>query len=373
MKIELKKLKIKDLIVGFVDNGDNGVYAFNGKLNIRPPYQREFIYDEKDRANVIDSIMNGFPLNTMYWCVTKNKTFEILDGQQRTLSICDYVKTNSWGFESKMFDKVLYYDRLPEDYKERFLNYELQIYVCDGTESEKLKWFEIINIAGKTLTPQELRNAIYSGPWTIAAKKYFSKINGPGDNLSNNYIKATINRQELLEKVLQWISDKENTDVNNYMSKHQNDADSKELENYFEDVINWVKKIFIKDRKEYMKHIEWGLFYNKYKEETKNWNPNEIEEKIKKLMQDNDVERKIGIYEYLFDKQEKHLNLRTFNDNQKRSAYEKQNGICANCKKHFEFEKMQADHIVPWSKGGKTIESNLQMLCEECNKSKSNK
>ena len=86
MNIKQHNIKIKDIFNGFEDNGEDGVFAYGGKLTIRPPYQREFIYDTKQQEAVLHTILKGFPLNTMYWVKNGEDEFEVLDGQQRTLS-----------------------------------------------------------------------------------------------------------------------------------------------------------------------------------------------------------------------------------------------------------------------------------------------
>ena len=90
-------------------------------------------------------------------------------------------------------------------------------------------------------------------------------------------------------------------------------------------------------------------------------------------MLDDDVKNKKGIYTYLLTGEEKYLNLRAFSDNQKRECYERQQGICNICHKHFEIQEMEGDHITPWHEGGKTTAENCQMLCKECNRRKSGK
>lgn len=368
MEINFKKIKIKDLVEGFVDNDENGAFSYNGNLNIRPAYQREFVYKYEQANAVIHSIMNGFPLNVMYWSKTNDDKYEILDGQQRTMSICEFYN-GDWAYDDKRNPK--YFHNLTSDLKEKFLNYELMIYVCDGTDTEKLKWFEIINIAGEKLTNQELRNAIYSGTWNTDAKKYFSKINGPGQGLSKNYVEADVKRQKLLEVVLNWISLRDNCSIEEYMNHHQQDADASDLKDYFNDVINWIKSTFINTRLPEMKKVDWGSLYHMFKNHE--LNGEFLEEEIKKLMSDDEIQNKSGIYFYVLTRKEKYLNLRTFSKSQKRTAYEKQNGVCKICENHFEIEEMESDHIIPWSKGGKTIEANLQLLCKECNREKSNK
>lgn len=359
MKIEEVKISVRELVAGYVDNQEGGVFAYGGKLNVRPPYQREFIYGEKERKAVIDTVMNGFPLSIMYWSVNDDGTFEIIDGQQRTVSICQYVT----GVFSYFFK---YFDNLTADQQEDILNYKLSICKCTGTDSEKLAWFEKINIAGKELTEQELRNAVYHGPWVSNAKRYFSKTGCPAYESGKYYLSGSPIRQDYLETAIKWIS-KGNIPI--YMAKHQYDPTAIELWNYFSSVISWVDFTFPVKRP-FMKGIDWGTLYNKYGD--KAYNPEEFEKEIQELVLDDDVDNK-GIYYYLFTRDEKYLNIRTFTPAQRLKAYEKQNGICAICGKHFALEEMEADHITPWSQGGHTTQENCQMLCRDCNRRKSDK
>ncbi len=359
MKITLKEISVRDLTNGFEDNNDDGVIGYGGALDIRPPYQREFIYKDKQREAVIDTINKNYPLNVMYWAVNEGG-FEVIDGQQRTISICQYVN----GDFAYMFR---YFHNLQKDEQDRILNYKLMIYLCEGNDSEKLEWFRTINIAGEKLTEQELRNAVYSGSWVSDAKRYFSKNGCAAYGLGSNYMNGTPIRQDYLETTIDWIS-KGNIEV--YMSNHQNEANANELWLYFQSVINWVKTIFPKYRKE-MKGIYWGYLYNEYKDNK--FDSKKLEEQIVLLMIDDDITNKKGIYEYVLSGKEKHLNIRAFTDNQKRESYERQIGICVVCKEHFELNEMEADHITPWHEGGKTSSDNCQMLCKYDNRRKSGK
>ncbi len=368
MKIELHKIKVKDVINGYVDSGEEGVVGYGGRLNIRPKYQREFVYDDKKRNAVIDTIMKGFPLNVMYWAKNEDGSFEVLDGQQRTLSFCQYCNSD-FSIKIKHGDKEYDYSfhNLTKDEQSKILNYELLVYFCEGNDREKLDWFRVINIAGEKLTDQELRNATYTGEWLTHAKSIFSKSNCAAYNLSKDYIVGSAIRQQILETALDWIS-RGNIEV--YMASHQHAPNANELWIYFQNVINWVQLTFPKYRKE-MKGIEWGWLYDDY--HTKIFNTTEIEEEIAKLMIDRDVTNNKGIYPYVLTREEKHLNIRAFDLIDKRIKYEEQKGICPVCKQYFEIEQMEADHIIPWSEGGKTELNNCQMLCKSCNRMKSNK
>ena len=356
MKIQLKEITVRELTSGYQDNSENGVVGYGGKLDIRPPYQREFIYKDKQREAVIDTLTKDFPLNVMYWAVREDGSYEVIDGQQRTISACQYVNgdfsINGLAFHNLTIDK-----------KEQILNYKLMVYLCSGTDSEKLEWFKTINIAGERLTDQELRNAVYSGSWVSDAKRYFSKNNRP--KIGDDYLSGSANRQEYLETAIDWISD---GNIERYMSKNQHEPNANELWLYFKSVIDWVQVVFPKYRKE-MKGIEWGFLYNEFKNHKHD--PKKLEEEISMLMQDEDVTNKKGIYPYVLNRKERHLNIRAFSDNQKREAYERQKGICVKCGVHFELNEMEADHATPWHEGGKTSAANCQMLCKEDNRRKS--
>lgn len=383
MKIQLHEILVRDLVKNYKNNGeDGGVFGYDGKLNIRPKYQREFVYKDDKRDEVIRTVRNNFPLNTIYWSVNVDGTFEVLDGQQRIISICDYVMNE---FSIKMHKSDEYnknFSNLTDEEKEQILNYRLMVYFCEGTEREKLDWFQVINIAGEVLTPQELRNAIYTGTWLADAKKYFSKSDCMAKKIAENYIKGSPIRQEYLEKILEWKSGGVEK-ITEYMAEHQNDNDATELKNYFEEIfgnefddkIGWVGKIFTKYRKE-MKGLEWGEFYNKYK--NKELNPDEIEIQISEMMKNEEIQNKKWIYEYILTGNEKYLNVRTFSESQKTTMYERQGGLCAkkNCPektKIFKIYEMDADHIKPWTEGGKTEIENGQMLCRKCNQQKSSR
>lgn len=368
LKIDLREIKIKDIVDSYLDSGVDGVTGFGGKLNIRPAYQREFVYNGAQRDAVIDTILKGFPLNIMYWCENDNGEYEILDGQQRTISFCSFC-ANEFMITHK--GTLRTFMSMPEDDKNKILDYKCMIYVCKGTDSEKLEWFKVINTAGVKLTVQELRNACYTGRWLTDAKAKFSKPTCPAAGMASKLMNGSPIRQDYLETALDWIRQSEGMgSIEEYMLKHQQDSSAYELWNYFSNVINWVGACFPKYRKE-MKGIEWGLLYNKYSKNT--YDSAILEQEVSRLMADDEVDSKKGIYKYVFDSDEKHLNLRAFTDSEKTTMYERQAGICPSCGKHFSFSEMHGDHITPWHLGGKTTLDNGQMLCRTCNWNKGGK
>lgn len=367
MKIIHRQISIRDLYASFKDSDEAGIVGFGGLLDIRPPYQREFIYKDEQRDKVIDTVRKGYPLNVMYWAAKSTSLpgepqFEVLDGQQRTLSICKYVD-GEFSIDAK------YFHNLTLDQQNQILDYELTVYVCEGPESEKLEWFRTINIAGAKLTDQELLNAVYTGPWLTDAKRHFSKTSCPAVLLAADYVDGVAIRQEILEIALKWISE---DNAAGYMAAHQKDPTAIELWNYFNSVINWVKATFPVNRKE-MKFVNWGALYRDHKADK--LDPKALEAQVEELMLDDEVTKKTGIYYYVLNRNERHLSLRAFPEKVKREAYTKQKGVCANkaCPdsgRVFKLDEMEADHIDPWHSGGKSVLTNCQMLCKACNRRK---
>ena len=366
MKIELMNVTVGEVYEGYFNDAENemGVTGYNDQLNIRPKYQRNYIYKDQKRDEVIRTILKGYPLNVFYWVDLGEQAdeldprYEVLDGQQRTISFCDYI-------DGVYSVDGMYFHSLPKDKQEAILSYKLFVYVCNGTESEKLEWFRIINIAGVPLTDQELRNAVYSGTWVSDAKRYFSKSNGPAYQLAGDYMSGEANRQEYMATAIKWHAALTGETIEAYMSRHQHDPKADELWRYFRDVFDWVQKVFPKVRAQ-MKGLPWGLLFNEHGGRT-DLSADTLERQIADLLADYDVTSKRGVYEYVLTGDERKLSIRAFEPRVVTATYEAQRGICPICGKHFALAEMHADHIVPWSKGGHTVPENCQMLCRDCN------
>ena len=346
---------------------------------MRPAFQRSFVYDKKQENAVIDTALKGFPLNVMYWVDNGDGTYDCLDGQQRTISLCNFVDGISsfsapW-FNGNKKNYIHTIQRIDPDMAERFMNYELEVYICKGTKAEQMEWFRTINIAGEELYPQELRNASYVSKWLTDAKKYFSKANAastakcPAERIGGQYTNKNANRQEILAQVISWrIGSAEDADICQYMEDHIHDEDASDLWNYFNDVINWINEIFPGVYDKGMASVNWGVLYNQYGEE--DLDPDDICTKFDELIEfkaTKELDISVAkIAEYCITRDEKLLKHRQFSEAQRSTLYNRQKGICPDCGQHFLKADMHAHHIVPWYNGGITDLSNGVMLCKNC-------
>ena len=373
MTIKQIEVTVGEITEDYVNNDELGVRGYGGRLDIRPPYQREFIYNEKEQQAVITTVLRGYPLNVMYWVKRGEDAecpFEVMDGQQRTLSLCEYV-AGKFSYDYK------YFDNLTPDIRKKILDYKLTVYVCEGGPSEKLEWFKTINIAGKPLNEQEINNAVYAGPFVSDAKRHFSKSNCGAYRLGKDLVNGTPIRQDFLKKALEWMADhetrggKRQTAVG-YMAEHQHDPNANNLWSYFQSVLNWAITNFDpKKFRKIMKGLDWAMLYDRYG--TVTLDTVALGKRISGLMRDSEIQRQSGIIPYVLTGDEHWLDLRAFPDDIKLAVWEEQGRRCALCGKEFDFEFMEGDHITPWRDGGRTVKENCQMLCRECNRRKSAK
>lgn len=373
MTIKQLEVTVGEITSGYIDSEEQGVRGYGGLLDIRPPYQREFIYNEKEQIAVINTVLKGYPLNVMYWVKRSEDAecpYEVMDGQQRTLSLCEYV-AGTFAIDFKNFFNQT------ADIQKKILDYKLTVYVCEGEESEKLEWFQTINIAGKPLNEQEIRNAIYAGPFVSDAKRHFSKTNCGAYRLGKDLVNGTPIRQDFLKKALEWMADHETRNGKpqtavGYMSAHQHDLSAGPLWSYFQNVLNWAISTFnIKIFKKIMKGIDWAKFYDEFHEQA--LDINDMEKRIADLIGDDEIQKQLGIIPYVLTGDEHNLDLRSFPEKIKLAIWEKQQHKCAMCGKEFDIEFMEGDHITPWREKGRTVIENCQMLCRECNRRKGGK
>lgn len=389
MKTTLKtSITVKDICEGFVYNEleGKGLFGLSGKLTIQPEYQRNYIYASdggKREVAVIESILKGYPIGLIYFNKISEKNLEVLDGQQRITSVGRFV-TGKFAIKDENGHEQ-YFDGMAKDKKAKILETRLLIYECEGTESQIKEWFKTINIAGVPLKPQELLNAVYSGPFVTLGKEEFSNSQNANIQKWSAYVSGSANRQDFLERALDWVS---KGNIGDYMSSHRFDKNITELKKYFSSVIDWVSSVFV-DVESEMQGLEWGRLYETYHK--KSYNPKKVSEDVQKLYGDPYVKNRKGIFEFILggSTDTKLLDVRVFDDATKKSVYKEQTtkaekkkasncplcalGHDASKEKIWSLGEMDADHVAAWSKGGKTVIKNCQMLCKTHNRAKGNR
>ena len=379
------EITVRDICEGFVYNEleGKGLFGLFGKLTIQPEYQRNYIYaDGKRDVAVISSILNDYPLGLIYFVKVSDVKFEVLDGQQRITSFGRFV-TNKLAVKVDVMEQ--YFDSLAPELQSKILNTKLTIYECEGEEPEIKEWFKTINIAGIELNDQEFNNAIYSGPFVTLAKEEFSNSQNANIQKWSAYVRGSANRQDFLERALDWVS---KGNIEEYMALHRKDNNIKELKIYFNSVIDWVSTVFI-DVENEMCGLEWGRLYEEYHK--KSYDPKTVSKDVQKLYEDPYVKKRSGIFEYILGGKvdTKLLDIRVFDDATKRDVYKTQTtkaekkGIsnCPHCaighdsnkNKIWKLNEMDADHVTAWSKGGATNIKNCEMLCKTHNRAKGNR
>lgn len=388
MKTTLTTYTVKQLTEGFQYNEleGKGLFGLAGTLTIQPAYQRNYLYGDGKRDHaVIHSLLNGYPLGLFYF-VREGDELEVLDGQQRITSIGRFVV----GRFSVMWDgREQSYTSLPDELREKIDESEILVYECEGTEAEIKKWFQTINTAGIPLNEQELRNAVYSGPFVTAAKKEFSNSQNALQQKWAAYVNGDPKRQEVLEVALGWVSESKGQTIDAYMAAHRGDADIRELKTYFDTVIDWVTSVFLPPAHKSMRGLDWGKLYETYHGAP--YNAQQVTERARELVGDPSVKNERGVYEFILggESETRLLNVRLFDEKTKKAAYKRQTeaaalagtsncplcavGTNANKDRIYKQSEMEADHVSAWSKGGASTLENCEMLCKTHNAAKGNR
>jgi hypothetical protein len=380
-----------DIIIGEIVEGfeyneleGKGLFGLSGKLTIQPEYQRNYIYaDGKKDVAVIESILKGYPIGVLYFNKIGDDKYEVLDGQQRITSIGRFIKGK---FAVKDPDgHEQYYSGMSEEQRKHVLDKELLIYICEGEEQEMMRWFETINIAGVALKVQEIRNAVYHGPFVTKAKEVFSNSQDANVQKWSTYIAGDVKRQDFLETALDWVSEGR---IEAYMSKHRGNESIDELKEHFDKVIDWASNTFTDVHSE-MRGLEWNRMYKEYG--SNSYDPKEVASKVKELYTSYEVRRKKGIFEYILGGMDDPslLEIRIFEPSTIKTAYAQQttnaeekgisncpicaSGINNNKDRIYKLSEMDADHVTAWSNHGKTAISNCEMLCITHNRAKGNR
>lgn len=329
--------------------------------------QREIIYNTEKQRLVIDSILNGVPLPAFYLWQNENGKLEVLDGKQRIEAIKKFIE-NDLQYEEKIWKQT------DSSVQEKFNSTELSVIICSGDENLKRKIFNRINTLGIPLSAYEVLNGLYNGEYLRGLSSYVSQDKDALKILGAN--SRGKNQMRVLKYLCILRAEK---DLNDYVEKNQNLS--------FADDQRLIMKNFKFIRDVFDDYGQLDIFFNlsiKYAKDVTIWKEkkSEINVRIKRYLKSDDakftdkaaeIENIIQAIVNGISVDEKRLF--TIDDKrellaQKQSENEKYQ--CEICKKWFFPEELQVDHIEAWSKGGRTVLSNAQLLCAPCNRKKSN-
>ena len=408
LEMTKKEFTLAELAEGYVDNSEKnigGVTAMNGKVLVRPDYQRSYVVENNPvwKAKLIHSVLNHRPIGVMYFGIVENRTdgfeYNNIDGQQRIMTLCEFINGNlSIPFIHDGERKNGTFSALPKVWQELIKNYKVEVYVCEGSEEEQIEWFKTINQPSSILTTQEVRNSGFSGyVWLESAKRYFSS---PRANYSHEinhkaskYCMAKYatfhtgetgdgTRQECLEKAIEWacygteFMEAEDP-IEAYMLYHCTDENADELINHYKNVVDWFWDVFFHDGEpkswQSVRSQDWGRLYAEYKDM-----PLTEEQKMHISKRTKEIvgygasvyQKTDGIYEWVLrgekkDEENIYLHLRGFSPEDKSAMYNAQGGYDPIDGKHYDVTEMHAHHIKSWRSGGDSKYDNLVWLSEE--------
>ena len=380
---------VREIVDGFMysELEGKGLFGLSGRLTIQPEYQRNYIYasdgGRREQA-VIESLLKGYPIGLIYFNKIDDGKYEVLDGQQRITSVGRFITGKFAILDENGHEQ--HFSGMAVDQQSKIMDKsKFLIYECEGTETEIKEWFKTINIAGVPLNNQELLNAVYSGHFVTLAKEEFSNSQNANIQKWSAYISGSVNRQDFLEKAMEWVSD---GNIGEYMSSRRRDDNIDGLKSHFDLVINWISTVFTDVLSE-MRGLEWGRLYKSFGSGV--YDSSEVSEKVRELYSDFAIRDKKGIFEYILGgcRENKLLNIRIFEESTKKTIYTLQtteaeskllsncsycvNGHEANKDKIWAYADMDADHVTAWSKGGATDPENCELLCKPHNRSKGNR
>ena len=407
-----KIFTLGEIAKGYSDKSEDnvgGVTTMDGYINIRPKYQRAFIVekDKKWRSRLIDSVLNGRPIGNFYFAAKDNGYYEVLDGQQRLMTLCAVISNGNEGtisYEDEKDGRIKEgaFNNLPPKWQKKIKDYKLKVYLCYGEEEGMLNWFTTINQPHSELTKQEIRNAVYCGTFVEDAKRLFSKTKANSaptsefqDHDSPYYFdkfshSLKLERQDFLERVIDWVSrpmseynprkknetgDEKEERINNYMSIHRNDANADSLAIGYKKIVDWAYRTFDEDiiKQKGVRGCDWGELYALFGHKT--FDLEKINREMDELLDNNSIARTQNVAKYVLagkqtnDEDEniryKLLNVKGLTERERNKLYKMQGGIDPIDGRHYDIKDMQAHHIVPIYAGGETKLGNMVLLSAE--------
>lgn len=354
----------------------------NGLIISDIELQRAIVYDADKQALVIDSIYHGIPLPAFYLWEREDGKLEVLDGKQRIEAIKKFKQGNLL-YEGKTW-KAYAYD---SDLQQVVDNTELTTIICSGAEEKKREIFNRINTLGVALSKFEVLNGLYHGNYVEGLKDYFAQDANVRKVLPNATVDRGDNKYHLLEYIYYVRKGgvfPKRKELHDYVQQHKDESFNDEVKkikpyiSFIRDVFGEASKIggvlkfklavkYLKDRTIWLQHKDnickdSNAFIKSEGYKLSTSKEEDIEAMILGIVGNLRVDPK---RRFTPDDRAELLSKLTPNE---QGLYE-----CDDCHQHFAADELTIDHKEPWSKGGRTVLSNAQLLCRACNSRKGNR
>lgn len=383
------------------------------KIIFNTEFQRGEVWDITRKQKLIDSMLRGYNINTIFFRQISDGRYECLDGQQRLKTILQEFLKDKYPINPKItpeFKDKKYFSELHEYLKNKILTYPIYaviLYTVDDEETCKvfLRLQEGLPLnAAEKLNAMIgfLRNEIVD----LTTHPFFSHLGINNYRFAHRYMIAQIYVLTLKDQ----ITDVKYPQLQELYTAYQHAYPPESNKKRIIRVLNFLDSEFGEDAKLIRRSADFISFYLLAKHILDNYATNDVTINLKEFsrefiakftqVESSEGEGNAPYYDYKTYRKtsadsrisiQKRTDIliskfleynqsltpkdpkRDFNEWERIAIYHKGSGVCQICKKVTPFDKGDADHIIPHSKGGATTIENGQWLCKLCNQVKGDK